>query len=106
MPFVRSVLVAHNEEGIKEVKKEGFRSTTVRLPALFIRCSTLCLPLKALLFFISFNLTVIIRFSLGAKMWRLNLSQLFLSCKNHFGFSLRKYKFLLPIAQCLEKQSL
>ncbi len=47
-----------NEEGIKEVKKEGVRSTTVRLPTLFIRSSTLCLPLKALLFFISFNLNV------------------------------------------------
>jgi hypothetical protein len=39
-------------------KKEGFRSTTVRLPALFVRSSTLCLPIKALLFFISFNLNV------------------------------------------------
>jgi hypothetical protein len=30
-----------NIEGIKEVKEEGFRSTTVRLPALFVRSSTL-----------------------------------------------------------------
>jgi len=52
------VRIGHNEEGIKEVKKEGFRSTTVRLPALFVRSSTLCLPVKALLFFISFNLSV------------------------------------------------
>src|SRR6185436_7577573 len=47
--------MADNEQGIKEVKKEGIRSTTVRLPTLFIRSSTLCLTLKALLFFISFN---------------------------------------------------
>jgi hypothetical protein len=45
-----------DEEGIKEVKKKGFRTTTVRLPTLFIRSSTLCLPLKALLFFIVYNL--------------------------------------------------
>ena len=51
--------MTHNEEGIKEVKKEGFSSTTVRLPTLFIGSSSLCLPLKALLFFISFNLCVI-----------------------------------------------
>jgi len=36
-------LVTDNEEGIKEVKKEGVRTTTVRLPALFVRSSTLCL---------------------------------------------------------------
>jgi len=38
-------------------KKEGFRITTLRLPALFVRSSTLCLPIKALLFF-SFNRNV------------------------------------------------
>jgi len=40
----------HNEEGIKEVKKERFRSTIVRLPTLFIKSSTVCLTFKALLF--------------------------------------------------------
>ena len=40
---------------IKEVKKEGFRSITVRLPTPFVRSTTLCLPIKTLLFFISFS---------------------------------------------------
>ena len=53
------IKLAPNEEGIRELKKEGFRSPTVRLPTVFIRSATLCLPLKALLFFISFNLSVI-----------------------------------------------
>jgi len=56
--------IADNEEGIKEVKKEGFRSTIVRLPTLFIKSSTVCLTFKALLFFNSFNLTVIRSYTL------------------------------------------
>jgi hypothetical protein len=52
--------MTHNEEGIKEVKKEGFRSTTVRLPALFVSSSTVCLPIKVLLFlFILINVLCI-----------------------------------------------
>ena len=59
--------VAYNEEGIKEEKKEGFRTTTVRLPTLFIKSSTLCLPLKALLFFIVLNLPVAVIQSMSYK---------------------------------------
>ena len=39
--------MTHNEEGIE--------STTARLPALFVRSPNVCLPIKALLFKISFN---------------------------------------------------
>jgi hypothetical protein len=49
-------MVAANEEGIKEVKKEEFSpDTSGRLPTLFIRSSAVSLPIKALLFFISFK---------------------------------------------------
>ncbi len=46
LPFVG------NQEGIKEVLKAGVRSTTDLLPALFIRSPTLCIPLKAVPFFL------------------------------------------------------
>jgi len=36
--------IAAYEAGIKELKKEEFRSTTVRLLTLLVRCTTLCLP--------------------------------------------------------------
>ena len=69
----RQLEMLYNEEGIKEVKKkEGFRSTTVRLPTLFVRSretllamaglprhSTLCLPIKSFFYYFSFNLNVI-----------------------------------------------
>ena len=42
--------IADNEEGIKQVKKKGFRSTTVRLPKLFIRSTTLFATLSIKLF--------------------------------------------------------
>src|SRR6185436_20896080 len=58
----RSESIPDNEEGIKEVKKEGFRSTTVHLPTLFISPDMSgCLPLKALLFFISLILLLCVR---------------------------------------------
>jgi len=39
--------------------KEGFRSTTVRLPTKLIRSTTVCLPIKALLLKIYIYLFVI-----------------------------------------------
>ena len=39
--------------------KEGFRSTTVRLPTKLIRCTTVCLPINALLLKICIYLNVI-----------------------------------------------
>ncbi len=53
-----SFQIGGNEDVIKEEIKERFKSTTARLPTLFIRSTTLCLPLKAL-FFISFSLAII-----------------------------------------------
>jgi hypothetical protein len=76
--------IMHNEERFKEEKKEGFRSvlnaaevsTTVRLPTLFIKTTTFCLPLKALLFFTSFNIDVISSCTSRTKMCRLGLTEI------------------------------
>lgn len=53
---VNEGILKDDEEGIKE-KKEGVSpDTSGRLLPLFIRSTTVCLPIKALLFFISFYL--------------------------------------------------
>ncbi len=57
--LARSSRVAGKEEGIKEEKKKGLEALLFINATLFIRSSTLSLPLKALLLFISFNLSVI-----------------------------------------------
>ena len=38
--------------------KEGFRSATIRLPTMFVRCTTVSLPIKALLLKIYIYLNV------------------------------------------------
>jgi hypothetical protein len=83
----------HNEEGIKEVKKEGFRSITVPClpagrvyPTLFITrpnvlfgtggdAQLFCLPLKALLFFVSLILMLCVRATVRSRYNYLKFAQ-------------------------------
>ena len=64
--------------------KEGFRSTTVRLPTMFIRSTTVRLPIKALLLKIYIYLTVIGCATLAMEFFRFNHAQQLISCNSSF----------------------